>query len=230
MLGAVAHSPESLDIDLEWIEAEVGDKPYGVDVIIPASLAGGPDGGFTLDDVRQLIPATHADFVDDILARYDVPPLPPDVGSDSLTSFGSLGDATPFSADAAGAQLEIALAHRGAFVANALGPPPQHMIDAAKDAGKLVGALAGRAVHAERHAAAGVDIIIAQGHEAGGHTGEIGSMVLIPEIVDAVDVPVLGAEASAGAARWPRPWPSAPRACGAGRCGSPPSRPRPIQW
>ena len=193
VLGAVAHSPESLEIDLDWIEAEVGDKPYGVDVIIPAKLTGGPDGGYTLDDVRQLIPATHIDFVDDILARYDVPPLPDGDSSDSLTSFGSLGDTTPFSADAAGAQLEIALAHRSAFVANALGPPPQHMIDAAKDAGKLVGALAGRAVHAERHQAAGVDVIIAQGYEAGGHTGEIGSMVLIPEIVDAVDVPVLAA-------------------------------------
>ena len=194
VLGAVAHSPESLEIDLDWIEAEVGDRPYGVDVIIPASLAGGPDGGYTLDDVRQLIPATHIDFVDEILARYDVPPLPDDDGSSgSIASFGSLGEATPFSADAAGAQLEIALARNSSFVANALGPPPQYMIDAAKDSGKLVGALAGRAVHAERHAAAGVDIIIAQGYEAGGHTGEIGSMVLIPEIVDAVDVPVLGA-------------------------------------
>ncbi len=196
VLGAVAHSPESLETDLDWIEDEVGDRPYGVDVIIPASLAsgtGGADGGYTLDDVRQLIPATHVEFVDDILARYDVAPLPDDDTSDSLTSFGSLGDVTPFSADAAGAQLEIALAHRSAFVANALGPPPQHMIDAAKDAGKLVGALAGRAVHAERHQNAGVDIIIAQGYEAGGHTGEIGSMVLIPEIVDAVDMPVLGA-------------------------------------
>ena len=193
VLGAVAHSPESLEIDLEWIEAEVGDKPYGVDVIMAAKQAGGVGGGYTLDDIRRLIPATHIEFVDDILARYDVPPLPESDGADSLTSFGSLGDATPFSADAAGAQLEIALAHRAAFVANALGPPPPQMIDAAKDAGRLVGALAGRAVHAERHAAAGADIIIAQGYEAGGHTGEIGSMVLIPEIVDAVDLPVLGA-------------------------------------
>ena len=193
VLGAVAHSPESLETDLDWIEAEVGDKPYGVDVIIPARVTGGPEGGYTLDDVRRLIPATHIDFVDEILARYDVAPLPEHDTAESLTSFGSLGDATPFSADAAGAQLEIALAHKAAFVANALGPPPQFMIDAAKDAGKLVAALAGRAVHAERHQAAGVDIIIAQGYEAGGHTGEIGSMVLIPEIVDAVDVPVLGA-------------------------------------
>ena len=190
VLGAVAHSPEGLEIDLAWIEAEIGDRPYGVDVIIPASLAA---GDHTLDDVRQLIPAAHIDFVDEILARYDVPQLPEGDATESLTAFGGLDGAAPFSAEAAGAQLEIALAHRGVFLANALGPPPQPMIDAAKDAGKLVGALAGRAVHAERHAAAGVDIIVAQGYEAGGHTGEIGSMVLIPEIVDAVDVPVLGA-------------------------------------
>jgi len=207
VLGAVAHSPESLEVDLAWIEAEIGARPYGVDVIIPAALngAGGgsglsgaatgaaADGGFTLEDVRKLIPAAHIDFVDEILARYDVPPLPSNDDTEALASLGTLGDTTPFSADAAGAQLEIALAYRSAFVANALGPPPPQMIKAAKNAGKLVGALAGRAVHAERHAAAGADIVIAQGYEAGGHTGEIGSMVLIPEIVDAVDVPVLAA-------------------------------------
>jgi NAD(P)H-dependent flavin oxidoreductase YrpB (nitropropane dioxygenase family) len=68
------------------------------------------------------------------------------------------------------------------------------MIERVKEEGRLLGALAGKAQHAERHVNAGVDVIIAQGAEAGGHTGEIGSMVLIPEIVDAVgSVPVLGA-------------------------------------
>ena len=62
-----------------------------------------------------------------------------------------------------------------------------------KDAGRVVGALAGRPSHAEAHERAGVDLIIAQGSEAGGHTGEIGTMVLIPEIVDATSLPVLGA-------------------------------------
>jgi NAD(P)H-dependent flavin oxidoreductase YrpB (nitropropane dioxygenase family) len=103
------------------------------------------------------------------------------------------GGAAPFSANAAGPQIDITLAHRAAFVANALGPPPQHMIEAVKGAGRLVGALAGRPSHAEAHERAGVDIIIAQGSEAGGHTGEIGTMVLIPEIVDATSRPVLGA-------------------------------------
>jgi NAD(P)H-dependent flavin oxidoreductase YrpB (nitropropane dioxygenase family) len=68
------------------------------------------------------------------------------------------------------------------------------MIDLVKEEGRLIGALAGKAQHAERHVAAGIDMIIAQGAEAGGHTGEVGTMVLIPEIVDAVaPVPVLGA-------------------------------------
>jgi NAD(P)H-dependent flavin oxidoreductase YrpB (nitropropane dioxygenase family) len=197
VLGAVAHSPEQLEIDLDWIEDEIGDRPYGVDLIVPAKYAGDADGGYTMDDIRQLIPAEAKDFIDDILRRYDVPEFPDD-GSDtdrrSVGAVSTTSTAAPFSASAAGPQLDIVLAHRAAFVANALGPPPQFMIDKVKAAGRLVGALAGRAVHAERHVQAGVDIIIAQGSEAGGHTGEIGSMVLIPEIVDAVaPVPVLGA-------------------------------------
>lgn len=195
VLGAVAHSPERLEIDLDWIESEIGDRPYGVDLIVPARYAGDERGGYTLDDIRRLIPPEHKAFVDDILRRYEVPELPED---DTRTGRGlaaaGSGVVAPFSATAAGPQLEIALAHRTAFVANALGPPPAAMIERVKEEGRLVGALAGKAVHAERHVAAGVDIIIAQGYEAGGHTGEIGSMVLIPEVVDAVaPVPVLAA-------------------------------------
>lgn len=191
VLGAVAHTAEALEVDLAWIEDEIGDTPYGVDLIIPAKYAGDEAGGYTTADLIALIPAEHRAFVDDILARYDVPALPEDErpGGRGLARNG----AAPFSANAAGPQLDVALAHRTAFVANALGPPPQHMIDAVKGAGRLVGALAGRPSHAEAHERAGVDIIIAQGSEAGGHTGEIGTMVLIPEIVDATSRPVLGA-------------------------------------
>ncbi len=194
VLGAVAHSPEQLEIDLDWIEEEVGDLPYGVDLIIPAKYAGDDKDGYTIDDIVQLIPAEHQEFIEDILARYEVPPLPEDEAPSEARGMGRTSGAAPFSAASAGPQLDIALAHRTAFVANALGSPPQFMIDRVKEEGRLVGALAGKAIHAERHVAAGVDIIIAQGSEAGGHTGEIGTMVLIPEIVDAVaPVPVLAA-------------------------------------
>lgn len=196
VLGAVAHSPEQLEIDLDWIEDEIGDKPYGVDLIIPAKYAGDDQGGYTTADLVQLIPGEHREFIDDILARYEVPPLPQsEADEDSSRGQGGMdrSGAAPFSANAAGPQIDVALAKKTAFVANALGPPPQHMIDAVKGAGRVVGALAGRPSHAEAHERAGVDIIIAQGSEAGGHTGEIGTMVLIPEIVDATSKPVLGA-------------------------------------
>lgn len=193
VLGAVAHSPEQLEIDLDWIEDEVGDRPYGVDLIVPAKYAGDEDGGSTLNDLRAMIPSTHLEFIDDILRRYDVPDLPEETTTRGGTAIDGHDGVAPFSANSALPQLEITLAHRTAFVANALGPPPKFLIDRVKEEGRLVGALAGRPQHAERHQAAGVDLIIAQGSEAGGHTGEIGSMVLIPEIVDSVDIPVLGA-------------------------------------
>ena len=91
--------------------------------------------------------------------------------------------------------VEVALRHPIKLIANALGSPPKDVIDQAHEHGVPVAALAGSATHALRHVENGVDIVVAQGHEAGGHTGEIGSMVLWPEIVDAVGgrAPVLAA-------------------------------------
>jgi NAD(P)H-dependent flavin oxidoreductase YrpB (nitropropane dioxygenase family) len=193
VLGAVAHSDRQLEIDLDWIESELGDRPYGVDLIVPVRYTGSDVGGTSITDLQEMIPAGHRQFVDELLTRYDVPPMPDDpdrTGRSGLVS----GDAAPFSARRAELQLEIALAHRPVLVVNALGPPPPHMIERVKQEGRAVGALAGTAQHAERHVNAGVDVIIAQGGEAGGHTGEIGTIVLIPEIVDAVGtIPVLGA-------------------------------------
>jgi len=189
VLGIVAHSNEALEIDLEWIKEEIGDRPFGVDLIVPVKYEGSDEGGVTTAQIRQLIPATHTDFLDDLLERYDVP-----IADASESGGGAGGGASMFSFDRATEQLDIVLAHGPTLVANALGPPPPIMIERAHEAGAKVAALAGKAVHAERHVAAGVDLIIAQGYEAGGHTGEIGSMVLIPEVVDAVaPVPVIGA-------------------------------------
>ncbi len=91
--------------------------------------------------------------------------------------------------------VEVALKHPIKLIANALGSPPKDVIDQVHEAGVPVAALAGSAKHAQRHVDNGVDIVVAQGHEAGGHTGEIGSMVLWPEIVDALGgrAPVLAA-------------------------------------
>jgi NAD(P)H-dependent flavin oxidoreductase YrpB (nitropropane dioxygenase family) len=188
VLGAEALSPEQLDIDLAWIKEQVGDKPFGVDVIVPAKYEGKAEGEVTSGQLYDRIPQGHKDFVENLLRAYDVP--------ERLEAAPRrAGDrAAPMSYGAASRAMEIAFSHPIALIVNALGSPPPDMVQRAHEMGIKVGALAGKAAHAVRHVAAGVDLVIAQGYEAGGHTGEIGSMVLIPEVVDAVaPVPVLAA-------------------------------------
>jgi NAD(P)H-dependent flavin oxidoreductase YrpB (nitropropane dioxygenase family) len=184
VLGCVRfNDPAELDAALDWMDSGTGGRPYGVDVVMPARA---PAEG-TVPDLDQMIPPGHKDFVAQTLLRLGVPPLP----DGAQAADGVLG----WLHSVARKQVEVALAHPARLVANALGPPPPDVIANAHDRGMLVAALAGQAEHARRQVASGVDIVVAQGYEAGGHTGEIGSMVLIPEIVDAVgpQVPVLAA-------------------------------------
>ncbi|HEY5026230.1 MAG TPA: nitronate monooxygenase family protein [Acidimicrobiales bacterium] len=189
VLGAVAHTPEQLDVDLGWIEEQTRGGRYGVDLLLPAKYAGADEGGIDADAVRQLLPAAQQEFVDEILRRYGVPELPEDLRTGSernvLANVASKGY-EPL--------LDVAFAHDITLIASALGAPPPSLLTRARGAGVVVAALAGNLTHAERHNAAGVDVIVAQGTEAGGHTGEISTMVLVPEVVDAVaPTPVLAA-------------------------------------
>ncbi len=184
VLGAVRYNDaDELEAALTWMDANTDGRPYGVDVVMPAKV---PAEGSQID-LGELIPAGHRDFVDETLRRLGVPPLP----ADKDQRGGVLG----WLHSVARAHVEVALEHPVALIANALGSPPDDVIEAAHDHGIAVAALAGKAEHAARHVSRGVDIVVAQGYEAGGHTGEIASMVLIPEVVDAVgaEVPVLAA-------------------------------------
>jgi NAD(P)H-dependent flavin oxidoreductase YrpB (nitropropane dioxygenase family) len=184
VLGCVRFN-DAADLDkvLSWLDDNTEGRPYGVDVVMPSKI---PTEGGAID-LNELIPAGHRDFVEQTLAKLGVPPLQPGAGSTD----GVLG----WLHSVARTQVEIALGHRASLIANALGSPPADVIASAHDRGMLVAALAGKAVHARSHVAAGVDIVVAQGYEAGGHTGEIATMVLVPEVVDAVgsQVPVLAA-------------------------------------
>jgi NAD(P)H-dependent flavin oxidoreductase YrpB (nitropropane dioxygenase family) len=182
VLGCVRfNDPADLDAALTWMDKNTDGRPYGIDVVMPATV---PTEG-TVPDLDALIPAGHKEFVDQTLTRLGVPPL------DEAGDAGVLG----WLHSVARQHVEVALAHPAKLIANALGSPPADVIAAAHDKGMLVAALAGKAAHARAQVASGVDIVVAQGHEAGGHTGEIGTMVLVPEIVDAVgpDVAVLAA-------------------------------------
>jgi NAD(P)H-dependent flavin oxidoreductase YrpB (nitropropane dioxygenase family) len=184
VLGCVRfNDPADLDAALRWMDANTGGRPYGVDVVMPAHI---PTEGAPID-LDRMIPAAHKDFVEQTLIKLGVPPLP----DGSPAGDGVLG----WLHSVARQHVEVALDHPARLIANALGPPPPDVISRAHDAGMLVAALAGKAEHARGHVASGVDIVVAQGYEAGGHTGEIASMVLVPEIVDAVggQAPVLAA-------------------------------------
>ncbi len=188
VLGAVGFSPEQLELELRWMDEHVDGKPYGVDVIMPAGFeaAPGEDPQEMARALKAMISQRHWRFVDDLLERFGVPPLP----EDEPEPTGVLG----WTDAVARAQLEVAFAHPIKLIANALGSPPADVIERAHRQGVQVAALAGKAEHARRHIASGVDIVVAQGYEAGGHTGEVASMVLVPEIVDAVaPAPVLAA-------------------------------------
>jgi NAD(P)H-dependent flavin oxidoreductase YrpB (nitropropane dioxygenase family) len=190
VLGAVAFSPEQLETELDWIDGHVGDRPYGVDIIVPARYVGIEEGGLTRQQVGELIPDEHRRFLEDLLVRYGVEPMPE---GDGRSASGD--ELMGFSHQSGRALLDVVWTHdKVKLVANALGPAPDYLVTEAHDRGILVAGLCGTVVHAERQQAAGVDLIIAQGAEAGGHTGEIGTMVLVPQIVDAVaPTPVLAA-------------------------------------
>ena len=189
VLGAALHTDERLEIDLQWIDEQLGDIPYGVDLMMPSNYVGADKGGLDQASLKALIPDEHRQFLDTLLAEAGVPELPEHL----ISAKKERG--LRFSQKQAKGVIDIAFAHKATFLVSALGTPPDWVTQAAHERGLYVGALAGKRKHAERHKAAGVDVIIAQSYEAGGHTGDIGSMVLIPEIVDAVaPVPVLGAD------------------------------------
>jgi len=186
VLGAVAYTVDQLREALDWIDAHVEGKPYGVDVVMPAKYEGAGTGELDPAKLEAMIPPRHRAFIEELLARHEVPPLP-----EGESAWHNL---LAWTEQTTRPQVDLALSRDIKLLANALGPPPKDIVDRAHQQGVKVAALTGSVDHALKHIANGVDIIVAQGTEAGGHCGEISTMVLVPEIVDAVGTtPVLAA-------------------------------------
>ena len=190
VLGCAGHTAESLDIELRWLDDHINGNPYGVDLLIPTSLDS-KENALSAAEVEARIPPEHKAHVESILAQH---------GIDTKGLWDrDIGDGYGDNLREKGASviLDAAFSHPVKMVVNALGVPPDFMLDRARRAGIVVGALAGAREHAIKHAEAGVDVIIVSGTEAGGHCGEVSTMVLIPEVLEALkpygDVPVLAA-------------------------------------
>ena len=194
VLGVSTFSPEQLEVELAWIDERVGDRPYGVDVIIPVKYDREAEAAFGQRDLHDLIPDAHKDFMERFLADEGVPELPPDERERVHAEIAAgRGGMTP---DGARRLLEVVARHpKVRVVVSALGAPPADVVAELRARDIVIGAMCGKPKHAMRQRAAGVDFVVAQGTEAGGHTGDISTLVLVPQVIDAVEnaIPVLAA-------------------------------------
>jgi NAD(P)H-dependent flavin oxidoreductase YrpB (nitropropane dioxygenase family) len=193
VLGAVGFRPDELEIELRWIDDHIDGKPYGVDVLIPENLSIRGEKDTSARSLAERIPKQQKEFVRDLLIEHGVDPLPVLEASARRHSDAP----SPLQEEGALKLLEVSFRHPIRLIANALGVPPQSMMEMGRAHGVPVAALVGAPEHAVRQAKAGVDVIVAQGGEAGGHCGEVSTLVLIPEVLRAVkpirNVPVLAA-------------------------------------
>ena len=188
VLGATSHSPDTVEQELKWIDAHVDGKPYGIDVLIPENISTAGEKDVTWKSLEARIPQAHRDYTKNLLDRY---------GIELQTTNVADNQPQPFDARRAMEVLEVSFSHPIRLIANALGVPPKEMLAMGKKHDVPVAALVGAKEHAVRQVAAGVDILVAQGTEAGGHCGEVSTMVVVPEVIKAVkgirEVPVLAA-------------------------------------
>lgn len=187
VLGASTHTPEQLERELTWIDEHVDGRPYGADILVPSKFVG---KGQRLDPaaMHAMIGQSQREFVASLLEEHGIRAS----GSSSGPAAG-----TAISDEAGEQLLDVAFGHPIKLIASALGTPPDFMISRARSAGVPIAALVGAREHAIKQVSAGVDILVAAGTEAGGHCGEVTTMVLVPEVIDAIKpirkVPVLAA-------------------------------------
>ena len=191
VLGAVGMSPDQLEKELKWIDEHIDGKPYGVDVLIPNKMVG-KDEKFDAEKLAKMIPQEYADFRADVLENNDIE-------ASELRTIDTAGSSFAANTQSGGAKalLDVAFKHPISLIANALGVPPDWMLQMGKDNDVKVAALLGTAQHAINQVKAGVDILVVSGTEAGGHCGSVPTMILIPEVYEAIqpygDVPILAA-------------------------------------
>lgn len=192
VFGAAGISPQQLEIELSWIDEHIDGRPYGVDLIVPNKMVG-KDETLSKTALVDMVPEGHRKFARDILEAHDIDTA--DLTAERLQSGTRLG--TNLRLSGARDLLDVAFSHPIKLIANALGVPPKMMLEMGKERGVAVAALLGTREHAIAQVQAGVDLLVVAGGEAGGHTGKVSTMVLVPEVYDAIkphgDVPILAA-------------------------------------
>ncbi|MCH2347122.1 MAG: nitronate monooxygenase [Pseudomonadales bacterium] len=187
VLGAARYNASTLEAELSWIDEHIDGKPYGVDLIAPTSMAVAEENG-AAENLKNRVPQEYFDFASGILERH---------GIDSSDVYANQYESDSFlTKNKATSIIDVAFDHPIKLIANALGVPPAYMIDMGKEKGVATAALIGTREHAIKQVEAGVNIVVASGTEAGGHCGDVSTLVLIPEVYSVLKdsgVPVVAA-------------------------------------
>jgi len=187
VLGTTRLDPDTLEQELRWIDDHTHGRSYGLDLALPNKM----EKVRPMADRDLVLPREHVQFVDALLKDAGIPPLP----ADEYEKLHRQSPGFRLTAEGGMELIQVALKHpQIKLVVSALGVAPPDMVDLLHARGLKVGALVGSVDHALRQRDAGMDLLVAQGMEAGAHTGNIASMVLWPQVVDAVaPLPVLAA-------------------------------------
>ena len=177
--GATRETPEEIEAGLKEIRKRIGKRAFGIDLVLPRGMPKTADKAA----IEAELPDEHKAFVQGVYDKYQVPKATkPGMRSRFLRSD-----------EIADRQVAAVLASDVDLFACGIGAPAEAVAQAKSD-GKTTLALVGSARHAEAAMRNGAEIIVAQGYDAGAHTGQIGTFSLIPQVVDACgDVPVLAA-------------------------------------
>ena len=179
VFGGTRNTPEEITDAMTQARRGAGEAPIGLDLVLPKGM---PQTA-NRQAIEAEIPQAHREFVDGLWKKYQVPaPSKPGMRSRFVRS-----------EEIAAAQVEAALATDVNVFACGIGAPKE-VVARAKALGKTTLALVGSQRHAQAALAVGVDLLVAQGTDAGAHTGPIGTFSLVPQVVDvAGDVPVIAA-------------------------------------
>jgi NAD(P)H-dependent flavin oxidoreductase YrpB (nitropropane dioxygenase family) len=183
ILGASAHSISRLREDIRLIKS-MTDKPFGVDILLPKNVAGAGMEGLpeemSLKMILTTLPEPYLEWLAKIKKELGLPDTDVMVSTRTTTMLPK-------------ESVEVILEERVPLLAVGLGNPGPY-VEQAHAVGTKVLAITGNVKNARRMAPTGIDLLVAQGHEGGGHTGRIGTMALLPQVIDAAEgVPVLAA-------------------------------------
>ena len=179
VMGLARELPEEIPHILEDVEKRMGEMPYGIDLMLPSKV---PEQA-SIEDLRESLPSEHVEFVDRLRQRFKVQaPVKPSFFTTQVRSEALFHE-----------QIEAVLASNCRGVATAIGLRAD-LIERAKARGKLTFSLVGSVRHTRKAIEMGVEVLVAQGYDAGGHTGPVGTLSLLPQVIAAAaGRPVLAA-------------------------------------